>query len=207
MFRTWFQLHQALPPGVHPYPTLAGKKRFELLQTFNLVLSLYLGIHHLLMPATVWLLQDQQFRQGHGFGFWYLYHVIVAACLWQRLRRPASAYLLVYLGWFALGYLPLALARSFLHHGQFHVSWTSISGLLCYGSSFLFTIFLLYRMRMPTTAYLFHLEHRIIPRWRYAIPYWLAGLALGLASLLLTIARAPEPPPPPQRPPPVYLYE
>jgi hypothetical protein len=197
-------LHQDLPPGVHPYPTLKGKQRFEMLQVFNVALAIYLLIHKLIMPLMMSLAASTSARRTPEFGAWYLYHIALAVLLKERWRTPRTAFITVYLAWFGAGFLPPALVASLLDHGTVKVGWLAISGILCYGSSLIFTLFLLYRLRMPTTAYLFQLPDRIIPRWRYALPYAAIGLALGLwlATRERPAAASDNRPVPAARPPP-----
>ncbi|HSH96012.1 MAG TPA: hypothetical protein VK968_17835 [Roseimicrobium sp.] len=190
-----FKLHKDLPPGVNPFPTLRGKQRFELLKTFNIALGGYILIHQLLVPSILFLLQEESQRAPLSLSFWYVYHALLAIGLSARFRSSRIAYALVYLAWFAVGYLPLTLGMTFFDHGVFRFKWKAISGLLCYGSSFLLTLALLYRLRMPTTAYLFKLESRIIPKWRYALPYALLGLTASLFWLFCPIGKKLSPDP------------
>jgi hypothetical protein len=193
------KVHQDLPAGVNPYPSRKGKKRFEMLQTFNLVLGGYILIHQLLVPLAVYFLQTGAQPRTVSLSFWYLYHLGLALFLWHR--TPARAFSIVYLAWFGVGYLPLTLGATLFDEGLLRFKWKAVSGLLCYGSSFVFTLFLLYRMRMPTTAFLFGLEGRIIPRWRYAIPYAALGLTCSLFWVFCPIAKRISPPPePPSKP-------
>jgi hypothetical protein len=186
---SFLKAHQDLPPGVHSYPTLKGKKRFEVLQAFNTVLAVYILIHQLLVPLVVYFLQTGTEPRKLLLGFWYFYHLVLAFWLSKRWRSARSAFWIVYLSWFAVGYLPITFASTFFVDGVFRFQWKALSGLLCYGSSLVLTAFLLYRMRMPTTAFLFGLENRIIPKWRYAVPYALLGLVVSLFWLICPIGR------------------
>ncbi len=174
------EIHQKLPSDVHTYPTLKGKKRFEMMQTFNFVLAVYIAIHKLIMPIFTYLFQaESSLKSLEDLGFWYLYHFAIALLLCQKCRTPHRAFYVVYTAWYALGFLPLTLMSAFWQAGELTINWKSISSILCYGSSLVFTIFLLYRMRMPTTAYLFKIKDRIIPKPRYAIPYFLIGILVS----------------------------
>ncbi|GEM_PF-4324710 len=181
--RHFLHMHEDLPPGIHTYPTLKGKRRFEMLQVANVMLAAYVAIHKLFMPAFVALMTKTGTVADAGFGLWYLYHALIWFLMLEKQRNPYNAYSLVYMAWFATGYLPLTTFLSFIHDGAFSVTWGTISAVLCYGSSLIFTMFLLYRLRMPTTAYLYHLEDRIIPNWSLAVPWFIAGLGASLAGL------------------------
>lgn len=176
-------MHEDLPSGIHTFPTLKGKRRFEILQTGNAALALYVTIHKLLMPAFVFFAGKGTAFSEAGFGIWYLYHALIWFLMLEKQRNAYNAYSLVYMAWFAIGYLPLTTFLSFFHDGAFSVTWGTFSAVLCYGSSLLFTMFLLYRLRMPTTAYLYHLEDRIIPHWKLAVPWFVAGLGASLMGL------------------------
>ncbi len=178
------KLHENLPPGVHPYPTELGRKRFEMLVVFNLIVGIYILLHRVIVPVAIYALQTQSSPKPLELGYWYLYHFTLAIMLLERFRTPANAFHIIYLAWFGFGYLPLSLVNSFLDDGTFRLKWKAISGLLCYGSSLVFTMFLLYRMRMPTTAFLFRLEERIIPKWRYAVPYAVLGALISCFIVL-----------------------
>jgi hypothetical protein len=115
--------------------------------------------------------------QPHDFGIWYLFHLVIGLCLTSR--KPHRAFYIIYLSWFAVGMLPWMILGCFIKEGHWVVQWMTISGILTYGSSLVLILFLLYRMRMPTTAFLFNLESRIIPQWKYAIPYFVIGVILG----------------------------
>jgi hypothetical protein len=202
------RLHQQLPAGVHPYPTRKGKKRFEMLQAFNWLLGGYILLHQLLVPLAVILLQTPSGFGSHSFGYWYFYHLAIGLLMWKRFRKPRHAYWMVYLAWFAVGYLPLTWAWSFVENGSIRIGWQAISGTLCFGASLGMTIALLYRLRMPTTAFLFGLESRIIPKWRYAVPYAALGLTLSLFWIICPIGQQMSTRPEPVKPPPlVNPYE
>lgn len=175
------KIHQDLPQGVHPYPTLKGKRRFEALQAFNAVIGAYVAIHKLFMPLIVWALQTDTVKEPLHIGVWYLYHILLGGLMSDFFRKRSFPYLMAYCAWFAVGFLPPAIFHSFIIGGEFAINWQTISGVLCYGGSLLFTCFLLYRLRMPTTAYLYGLEGRLMPKWRYALPY--AGAGLVVSSL------------------------
>ena len=189
-FLSMLKIHQDLPANVNPHPTLKGKRRFETLQAFNLVLGFYILLHKLIVPVAVQWLQTNPNPKPVELSFWYLYHFAIAFMLWGRFRSPGTAFCTVYASWFAVGYLPPALGASLFEGGNLTIQWKAISGVLCYGSSLVFTLYLLYRMRMPTTAYLFGIEGRIVPRLRYALPYFL----LGLLTSLFWITRPTSPP-------------
>ena len=201
--------HQDLPPDVPPYPTVKGKKRFEMVQAFNLFLAGYIFIHKCVVPMAIFLGRTDPPPWPPGLGAWYLYHWAIAFLAWERQRTPRHAYMLVYLAWFGIGFLPLTWASSFVDHGSLRFGWKALSGTLCYGSSLMLTVFLLNRLRMPTTAYLFHLESRIIPQWRYAVPYFTLGLALAVGLQLLGPVEETKPPAPKPAPAPapVLKYE
>lgn len=174
------EIHQNLPEDVHTYPTLKGKKRFELMQTFNLVLAVYIALHKAIMPLFIYLTQSESSSKSlEEMSYWYLYHFAIALLLCERCRTPQRAFWIVYTAWFGLGFLPLMLMSAFWQGGEILINWKTISSILCYGSSLIFTIFLLYRMRMPTTAYLYRIKDRIIPKPRYAIPYFLIGIIIS----------------------------
>ena len=176
-------MHEDLPDGIHTYPTLKGKRRFEILQTANVGLALYVAIHKLFMPLFVVTLGEGGTITEAGFGLWYLYHALIWWLMMEKQRTPHNAYSLVYMAWFATGYLPLTTFLSFFRDGAMAVTWGTFSAVLCYGSSLVFTMFLLYRLRMPTTSYLYKLEDRIIPHWSLAVPWFIAGLGASLAGL------------------------
>jgi hypothetical protein len=175
--------HQHLPHGVHDYPTVLGKRRFEMLVLFNGALGFYIAIHQLLMPITLWLLQTQRSPRPAEIGFWYLYHAVLAALMLPRWRSPRTLHSLAYVAWFGMGGAPLLLVSSVVGPQGLAVSWKMVSGLLCYVTSLLLTLFLLYRLRMPTTAFLYGMPDRLLPRWRFALP----SLALGSVCALLLI--------------------
>jgi hypothetical protein len=199
--------HQRLPQGVHPYPTELGRRRFEILVLFNLVLAVYIAIHQLFMPLTLWILQTRDDPMPTGLGFWYLYHGAVAVLFYKPKRNPRRLRYLAYLAWFAVAATPLLLIHSFQVGDQVRVTWKAVSGILCYLSSLLVTLFLLYRLRMPTTAYLFGLPDRLLPKWRYAIPSFFLGLMVAVILIryvdpifqpeptVTTPARVPQPNP------------
>jgi hypothetical protein len=178
---SWLQLKEDLPPGVHAYPTLKGKKRYELLQAFNAFLVFYISLHKLIVPLLLVMGQTGGRHSWSAFGVWYFYHVWIAWLM--EKRKPRNAFLLVYSAWFAVGMLTWMIVGSFMKDGLFVVGWHTISGLLTYGSSLIFTFFLLYRMRMPTSQLLFKLDQRIAPKWGYALPYFFLGTILGLLFL------------------------
>ncbi len=176
--RSLFTLKGDLPPGVHPFPTLKGKRRFELIKAFNIVLGAYILIHKLLVPLVLFFGQTTRVHKLQHVGFWYLFHFILA--FWLSRRTPKRAFAIIYTTWFAIGILPPMLLSSFMTQGHFAITWDTISGILTYGTSLFFSFFLLYRMRMPTTAHLFGLQERVIPKWGYAIPYYFIGLCVGI---------------------------
>jgi hypothetical protein len=197
------RLHQQLPAGVNPHPTLKGKKRYEMLEAFNWLLAGYILLHQLLVPISVNLLQTPAGLGTQSYGYWYLYHLAAGFLMLRKFRTARHAYWLVYLGWFGIGYLPLTLAESFVDQGAVRVGWKAISGTLCYATSLALTIALLYRMRMPTTAFLFGLESRIVPKWRYAVPYAALGLTLSLFWIFCPLGKQMSAPPEPVKPPPI----
>lgn len=173
--------HQRLPSGVHEYPTVLGQRRFELLVLFNGTLAVYIAIHQFIMPVVLWLTQTDRAPMPSGLGFWYLYHMAAAVLLLPRFRKPPALRRLANLAWFAVGASPILLVASFLSNGEVHVSWKTVSGILCYLTSLILTLFLLYRLRMPTTAYLYGMKDRLLPRWRYAIPALILGIFVAVA--------------------------
>lgn len=182
-----FELKGDLPPGVNPHPTFKGKQRFEALVAFNWLLTGYILIHKLIVPLIILFGQTPGTTRTnmHPLGVWYLYHFIQG--VWLTRRAPRRALRVVYLAWFALGFLPWMILGSMRHHHQWAISWLTISGLLTYGLSMVVTMFILYRMRMPTTAFLFKLPERIIPKWKYAVPYASIGFFIGWILFLKEI--------------------
>lgn len=175
--------HQTLPAGVHEYPTELGRRRFEMLVLFNGVLAVYIAIHQLFVPLTVWLLQVQRDPVPKNLGFWYVYHGVVAFLLSTRARRPRNLHRLARVAWFGVAASPWLLWQSFHVGDQVQLTWKAVSGILCYVSSLLLTLFLLYRLRMPTTAFLYGCPTRLMPRWRYMIPS--AALGVFVAWVLI----------------------
>jgi hypothetical protein len=181
-----------LPAGVGPFPTLLGKKRFQLLQAFNLALACYILLHQVVTPLTIYWLQVEGQRKPLSLGWWHLYHFLLALLLMERFRTPLNAFRVVYLAWFAVGYIPFTFLPTLFEGGALKFQWKTLSALMCYGSSLVWTLSLLHRMRMPTTAWLFGLGNRIIPRWRYAVPFFALGfLCSGLMLLWLGVVQPP----------------
>lgn len=175
---TILKLNTDLPPGVNEYPTLKGKQRFDALVTFNWFIAGYISIHKLIVPLILTLGQGSSSRL-HELGGWYFYHILIGILLTHRTQP--RAYAVVYLAWFAIGLLPWMVLASIWNGHAWKISWITVSGLLTYGTSFVFNFFLLYRMRMPTTAFLYKLPIRIVPKWEYAVPYFLVGFVLGFS--------------------------
>lgn len=176
---------RCLPDGVHDYPTVKGKRRFEVLITFNYFIFVYVLLHKLIVPAVVLFLGTDVAGNGLGFGLWYLYHGKLILLFHEPFRNRASFFGVVAVSWFGLGYLPLALGYEVWAMIQGGVSWVIISNVLSYGSSLLWTAMLIYRLRMPTTAFLYKLEGRLIPRLEMALPFWILGFITSLTWLVL----------------------
>lgn len=121
-FVSKMKIHQELPPHVRPYPTVLGKMRSELLQTFNWVLAAYISIHKLFMPGMILLLKTNSVSvHSTQIGIWYLYHLAIGLMMSQWGRSPRHAYWIVYMAWFGCGFLPFALLESFIHQASFQV--------------------------------------------------------------------------------------
>lgn len=177
----WFdKFHQHLPQGVHSFPTLKGKKRFQALVTFNYFIFVYVLLHKLIIPACLWVMRPGNGFEGLEFGIWYLYHAQFIYLFRNQNRKEFSFFAMISIAWFGIGYLPLSIGLEVwgvMNHG---ISWNTISSLLCYVSSFVWTCFLLYRLRMPTTTYLYQIPGRLKPRFQLAFPFWSVGFLTSI---------------------------
>lgn len=180
----WLEgIHRDLPDGVHHYPTLKGKKRFSALVGFNYFIFVYILLHKLLIPTALWILRFDHSFEGLELGLWYLYHAQFLYLFWESNRRPFSFFASVAVAWFGVGYLPIALGFEIWHSFKNGLSWSAISSLLCYGSSAIWTFFLVYRLRMPTTAFLFLIDGRIKPKLKLAVPFFIIGFLTSVSWL------------------------
>lgn len=184
-FKWLDHLHERLPEGVHSYPTLKGKKRFGTLVGFNAFIGVYVLLHKLLIPLAMWAMREDKSFAGLELGLWYLYHAQFAYLFLPGNRKPFSFFAAVSVAWFGMGYLPIALGYEFWAISDHGLSWTVISSLLCYGSSAVWTIFMVYRLRMPTTAFLFGIDGRVRPKVKLALPFFITGFLVSLTWLFL----------------------
>ncbi len=178
-------LHEELPEGVHHYPTLKGKKRFGALVGFNFFIGIYVLLHKFLIPVALYILKEDHSFEGMELGLWYLYHFQFMFLFHEKNRKPFAFFAAVAVAWFGMGYLPLAVGFEVWQSFSHGLSWTAISSLLCYGSSAIWTSFMVYRLRMPTTAFLFQIDGRVRPKVKLALPFFLVGLATSLLWLYL----------------------
>lgn len=182
-FKWLEEAHSKLPDGVHLYPTLKGKKRFLTLKAFNFFIFIYVLLHKLIMPLIMWAMRESHSFEGLELGLWYLYHAQFIYLFSDKNRSPQSFFTCVAIAWFGMGYLPLALGYEIWTSVIEGMSWTKISSLLCYSSSFVWTTFLVYRLRMPTTTYLYNVQGRVRPKVRLALPFFIIGFITSLIWL------------------------